>query len=142
MKIGKREGHTHAVEIALRHNQVEGVNYLIKYIVKYQNNFVSSYFFIKYFPMLLEKGINIEPLLASKIFGVRISFNDWPENHTNLESCIRPYHGSLFQVRHMYRHVFPEPEFEPLSHDGIVDGDEVIDLRQIYKIKYSLNLLP
>jgi hypothetical protein len=40
----------------------------------------------------------------------------------------------------MYRNVFPEPQFEPLKHDGKEEGD-TIDYRKIYKIKYSVNLL-
>ena len=40
----------------------------------------------------------------------------------------------------MYRHVFPEPEYEPLSHDR--NAGDKIDYRKIYKIKYSVNLLP
>jgi hypothetical protein len=27
---------------------------------------------------------------------MRIDFNGWPGNHTNLENCIRPYNGSFF----------------------------------------------
>ena len=41
----------------------------------------------------------------------------------------------------MYRHVFPEPEFTPLKHDGKFE-EHKIDYRKIYKIKYSVNLLP
>ena len=41
----------------------------------------------------------------------------------------------------MYRNVFPEPKFEPLSHDGKRMGNKV-DYRKIYKIKYSVNMLP
>jgi len=102
------------VEIALKNNQVEGVNYFIKHIVRFQDNHISSYLFLKYFPILLRKGVNVEPLLSSNVFNVRIDFNDWPGNHTNLQDCIRPYNGSFFQIRHMYKHVFPEPEFEPI----------------------------
>ena len=41
----------------------------------------------------------------------------------------------------MYRNVFPEPEFEPMRHDGKDQGSK-IDSRKIYKIKYTVNLLP
>ena len=98
--------------------------------------------FLKFFPIILKKGINVEALLSSKIFSVRIDFNDCPGKHTNLQDCIRPYNGSFFQIRHMYRHVFPEPEFDPLSHNGKKECGHKIDSRKIYKIKYSVNLLP
>lgn len=44
----------------------------------------------------------------------------------------------------MYREVFPEPEYEPLNHTGKSYGssEDKIDYRKIYKIKYSVNLLP
>jgi len=70
---------------------------------------------------------------------VTVDFDGWPGNHTNLERYIRPYNGSLFQIRQQYRNVFPEPEFEPLKHDG---NEEGFDQQKIYKIKYSVNLLP
>jgi hypothetical protein len=41
----------------------------------------------------------------------------------------------------MYREIFPEPEFEPLKHDG-KEFEGKIDYRKIYKIKYSVNLFP
>ena len=84
----------------------------------------------------------MEGLLASNVFNVRIDFDGWPGNHTNITDCIRPYNGSFFQIRHMYSKVFPEKEYEPLSHDGSSYTDDGIDYRKIYKIKYSVNLLP
>ena len=36
---------TNAIDNALNNNQVKAVNLLLDYIVKYQNNFVSSYLF-------------------------------------------------------------------------------------------------
>ena len=46
-KDGRGHHYTNAIENALKNNQVHAVNELIKYIVKYQNNFVSSYLFTK-----------------------------------------------------------------------------------------------
>lgn len=44
----------------------------------------------------------------------------------------------------MYREVFPEPDFEPLEHTGKTYGasGDKLDYRKIYKIKYSVDLLP
>jgi hypothetical protein len=55
--------------------------------------------------------MHIKHLLESKVFSMKIDFEGWPVNHTNLEDCIRPYNGSFFQIRHMYDEIFPEPEF-------------------------------
>ena len=41
---------------------------MIEYIVKYQNNFVSSFLFSKNLPKLMQKGINVQDLMASSIF--------------------------------------------------------------------------
>ena len=48
-----------AIDNALKNNQVKAVNLMIDYIVKYQNNFVSSYLFQKILPILMEKDISI-----------------------------------------------------------------------------------
>lgn len=37
---------------------------MIDYIRKYQNNYVSSYLFRQNFPVMMEKGINMSPLLC------------------------------------------------------------------------------
>jgi hypothetical protein len=45
------------IDNALRTNQVSAIASMIKYITKYQNNFVSSFLFINNFNELLEKGV-------------------------------------------------------------------------------------
>ena len=50
-------------------------------------------------------------------------------------SCLRPYHKSLLKIRHFYKEVFPEDEFKPMETDKI-------DSSKIFKIKYSINILP
>jgi len=75
------------------------VNQLIKYIVKYQNNFVSSYLFLKNLPVLIEKGIDTRELLDSDIFNVVFDYDEWPSNHFNPLDCIRAYNGSYFDIR-------------------------------------------
>ena len=63
--------YTNAIDIAMKNNQVRAVNTLISYIVKYQNNFVSSYLFTKNMPVIIEKGIKVEGILSSKVFVVQ-----------------------------------------------------------------------
>lgn len=143
IKVAKQKGnnffYTNAIDNALKNNQVEGVKYLIKYIIQFQNNYISSFLFLKNLPILLQKGIEVEHLLSSKIFNVSFDFNDWPGNHTNLEECIKPYNGSFFNIRYMYKEIFAEPEFDYI--ENLQTSSEGQDLRKIYKIKYSVNLL-
>ena len=135
-KTGKEYYYRTAIDNALRNNQVESVNLLVKYIVTYQNNFVSSYLFLKALPVMLEKSISVLPLLDSKVFYMEFDYDEWPSNHTNNSFEIRAYHESIFTLRHHYRTVFPEKDFEEMDERGKVDTSKV------YKIKYSLNLLP
>jgi len=51
---------------------------MIGYIVKYQNNYTSSFMFQKTFIRLMEKGIAVHKLLDSEIFRYKIDFDEWP----------------------------------------------------------------
>ena len=86
-KIAKKDGknyyYTNAIDIALKNNQVMAVNLIINYIKQYQNNYISSYLFVKNMPIIIEKGIKINNLLKSKIFNVVFDYDDWPSNHFN-----------------------------------------------------------
>jgi hypothetical protein len=57
VKAAKRKGnnyyYTNAIDNALKFNQVEGVKYLINYIIKFQNNYISSYLFLSNLPVML-----------------------------------------------------------------------------------------
>ena len=88
---------------------------LMHYIVEYQNHYESSYLFTKILPKLIEHGIEVGPLLSSKIFYVKIEYDDWPPIHNNLDKCIRPYSGSIFQIRSQYKTVFPEEIYNSLG---------------------------
>ena len=70
-----------AIDVALRNNQMRAVQSIISYIVKYQNNFVSSFLFQKNVPYLLDKGAEITPLLDSNIFSFNFDFDEWPSTH-------------------------------------------------------------
>jgi hypothetical protein len=137
---GKTNYYTNAVDNALKNNQVKAVNLLINYIVKYQNNFVSSYLFLKNLPILFEKGISLHDLLASNVFSVVFDFDQWPGNHNDDEECIRAYNGSFFNIRHSYKLIFPD--FEPLDEQKNEKGGEKgEESKKVSKIKYSVNLL-
>ena len=65
-----------------------------------------------------------------------------PGAHTNDESILRPYNESLFQIRKHYRTVFPEDEFKTLQEQKEENEGEEIDVDKVFKIKYSINILP
>ena len=130
-----------ALDCALNNNQVKAVQLMINYIIKYQDSYVSSYLFQQNLPDLITKGVVLSDLFKSNVFSFRFDFEEWPSTHTDNEYYIRPFNGSIFRLREYYRTVFHEPEFKSLE-DMIDDGDEQIDMSKVYKIKYSLNLLP
>ena len=87
----------------------------MEYIIKFQNNFISSYLFTKNMPVIIEKGISVHSLLDSKIFTVTFDFDDWPQTHYNDEKCIKPYNGSYFHLRDAYRAVYSGDEFASME---------------------------
>lgn len=118
-KAFKKDGasfyYTNALKYALKNNQVGAVNSLIDYCCKYQNNSTSSYLMVKIVPKCLDLGVSMTNLFQSNIFLVNFDFDDWPGNHNFEDDCIRPYSGSLFDIRFQYRNIFPEDHFEPIE---------------------------
>lgn len=110
---------------------------MIEYICKYQNSFVSSYLFRHNLTKLMDKGINIYNLICkeSQIFHCTFDFDDWPANHTVDSYEVRPYHDNYFHIRYKYKDCFPEAKFDS------IDGKNVQN-QAVYKIKYSINLIP
>jgi hypothetical protein len=145
-KSGGKYFYRSAIDRSLRCNQVRAVSLMIDYIVKYQNNFVSSYLFLKNFPVLLEKAINVFPLLDSNVFSLKFDYDEWPSSHTNNDTHLRPYNDSIFNIRENYKVVFHEEEFRSIDDMSKNGEEEVkigsIDTSKVYKIKYSVNLLP
>jgi hypothetical protein len=113
---------------------------MINYLVKYQNNYVSSYLFKGNLHIIIEKGLAITSLLESKIFRFDFDFDEWPSTHTNNKEFRRPYSHSVLKLRRHYKTVFPEPEFEDIHNDA--EAGKPLDSSKIFKIKYSINLLP
>jgi|TARA_B110000305_G_C19407318_1_gene623476 hypothetical protein len=110
-KTGKDFYYISALDAALKNNQVKAVNKMIEYVVKYQNNYVSSYLFLKILPSLMQKDIKIQAILESEIFTVIFDFDEWPGNHNNDEECVRFYNESFYHLRHHYKTIYPEDEF-------------------------------
>lgn len=103
---GKKYYYTNAINIALKNHQIKAVQVLISYIVKYQNNYVSSYLFTNNLPILIEKGIPVSSLIQSEIFNVQFDFDSWPGAHVDDKYCIRAYNGNFFDLREQYRKIF------------------------------------
>lgn len=81
-----------------------------------------------------EKGIKLAELLNSNVFIYKFDFEMWPQNHTEDEEYIRPYNGSIFDLREAYRTIFHEERFKKIKDDE--------DSSKVYKVSYAINLLP
>lgn len=103
----------------------------------------SSYLFLKVFKDLMEANIPVRPLLDSKVFCFSFDFDDWPSTHDNDGSYLRPYNDSLFSLRYKstYESIFPGEEFEDIV-DEEGNQREDIETNKVYKIKYTVNILP
>jgi len=62
-------------------------------------------------------------------------YDEWPTNSTNNEFIQKPYSGSIFEIRHQFDKIFPEEKYQ--------EAAKTISAKkqQVFKIKYSLNLL-
>lgn len=74
-----------AIDIALENNLLRSVTTMIKYIVEYQNDYVFNNLFIHLFVDLMNRGINVTPLLESKIFNNPFDYDEWPSIHQNTD---------------------------------------------------------
>jgi hypothetical protein len=87
--------------------------------------------------VIFEKGIQISSLLQSKVFVVTFDHDDWPTNHYNEDKCIKPYNGSIFNLRFNYKNIYYEDHFRPMEE---LDSKE-FDSTKIKKVVYTINLL-
>lgn len=67
--------------MALENNQIRAAEAINNHIVKYQNNFVSSYLFRHNLLHMMGLGINLDDLLCSKVFEYEYEFDEWPSTH-------------------------------------------------------------
>jgi hypothetical protein len=98
--------------------------------------------FNKNFSILLEKGIEVKPLLDSNIFVFNFDLDEWPSSHFNPDWHLRAFNENIFMIRKHYRTVFPEEEFDPMGDDDNSQKSKKYDSSKVYKIKYSINMLP
>ena len=99
---------TNALHVAIENNQIRAVGKIIDHIVMFQNNFVSSYLFEDNLLLLLEKAIDVNRLLNSKVFQYQFDYEGWPRVHQDTDQQIVPYNGSIFKLRNVYDEVFPD----------------------------------
>ena len=78
--------------------------------------------------------------MNSQVFLFEFDFDEWPMTHYNRSTVFRAYNESVFAIRQHYLSTFPESSFARM-----VDIDDPLyhlDSSKIYKIDYSINLLP
>ena len=108
-----------SIDSALKNNQVGSIRFIINYIVKHQNSFVSHSLFLNNFHAIIDHGIDVKPLLDSQVLNYTFIFEEWPNTHSNEKECFRPYNEVLYQIRDHYRVVFPEEEFAPDDYEVV-----------------------
>jgi len=123
-----------AIDTALANNQVEATRVMLEHVIIHQNSFVYSYLFQENFVQIMEMGIRIQGLLQSKIFCYRFDFSEWPSIHQDNSEIIKPYSGTIFQLRYKYKSIFPDLDQEEESSE--------MKICHLYRIIYSLNILP
>ena len=132
-----------ALDTAVNFDQSRACERIITYLTKYQNNFISHYLFQKNLHVLLQKGINITGLLNSKILTYTFDYDQWPSQHTDDNKYLRPYNGSIFDIQFSYDKIFHEKHFEDvIGNIAENTSGAQIDASRVYKIKYTLSLLP
>lgn len=104
-----------AIDNALRNNQISAVKLIINYCIQYQNNYTSSFLFLQNLPTIFEKGIDVIGLIDSDVFNYTFDFDQWPSVHTNHDRVLKPYHGSLFNLREEYSKIFKEPKYQAIQ---------------------------
>ena len=115
---------------------MRAVSYIIDYIVKYQNTYVSSFLFTRNIPSLIQKGVDVATLFDSDVFYMTFDYDEWPSTHQESEDYMRPYNGSIFDIRKHYRQIFHEERFVVADEDNCN-----IDSSKIFKVQYSINML-
>ena len=50
---------------------------------------------------------------------------------------MRPYNGSIFELRFKYDQIF-----EQIEHETAQSDFEEVDTRKIFKVSYAINMLP
>lgn len=134
---------------------------MIGYLLKYQNSYVYSNLFLNNFVDLINKGIKVSNLLGSNIFNYQFDYDQWPGTNSNVKKILRPFNKSIFDLRYQYPSVFRDiwlkDEDRAYSKENAQNraamkrssmgkgakarAVEAADAK-VFKIKYTLNILP
>ena len=104
--IYKQNNGLSAIDTALDKNQLRSVNYMISYILKYQNSFVYGNLFTHNLVEMLDKEVRLSELLNSNIFNYVFDFDAWPGTNTDVSKHLKPYNDSVFSLREIYPIIF------------------------------------
>lgn len=85
--------------MALENNQIRAAEAINHHIVKYQNNYVSSYLFRHNLLHMMSLGINLDELMCSHAFEYEFEFDEWPSTHPDDSDLKKAYNGSIFNLR-------------------------------------------
>jgi hypothetical protein len=91
-----------AIDVASANNQIRSVNAIVKYIVKNQNDYRYAHLFENNLVELIQKEVNVTPLLNSDVLNYTFDYDEWPGSSPDLEKLQAPYNGSVFKMRYMY----------------------------------------
>ena len=71
---------------------------------------------------------------------MEFDYDEWPSSHNIGDEWLRPYNENLFSLRKHYKTVFYEDKFKSLDEQRQKNPN--LGNIKVYKIKYSLNMLP
>lgn len=139
-----------AIDIALENNLLRSVQIMINYIVTYQNDFVYNNLFIHLFVELMNKGVEVTPLLESNIFNYSFDYDEWPSIHHNTEQMLVPYNQSQFHLMFKYPQLFrklwledQDEEIQKMKGGEQGQGQKKTgEIKRKYKVIYHINILP
>lgn len=121
-----------AIDTALDANQIRSVNTMIEYICRRQDSWVYANLFTENLVSLINKGVTLRTLFDSNVFKLPIDSAEWPSAHKVTSFMLKPYDGSVFDLRFNYEKVFPKVS----KSDTKVFGANV-DSKRMFKIKYE-----
>ena len=58
-------------------------------------------------------------LISSYVFAFQFDFDEWPSTHSEDQTYLRPYNGSIFDIRSHYRSIFHEERFKMADEDDV-----------------------
>lgn len=97
-----------AIDVASENNQIRSVNEIINYIITYQNSYKYAHLFENNLIELIEKEVDVTPLLKSNVLNYTFDFDEWPGVSTDVTKLQAPYNGSIFKLRYEYKNVFKQ----------------------------------